>query len=807
MAPSKTSEENSQLVADLHNLSKKSPKLVRSSTYAAPADPSITVRSWKMNEFKYYDVPSPFPTLARGLFTTEIEEPTADTPKYRIVARGYDKFFNVGEVPWTTWQSLEAHTGAPYTLSLKSNGCIVFIAALTPEKLLVTSKHSLGPVKGSPESHAEAGYRWLKKHLASKDKTEEQLAATLWENNWTAIAELCDDDFEEHVLSYPPEKTGLHLHGLNWSTKAFDTLPHAEVDAFAAEWGFITTLTTTLNSIPEVREFTTKIGETGKWQGEALEGFVVRTHVTTPPGGRNQPARSPYAAGSSFFFKVKFDEPYMMYRDWREVTKSLVSAKGPLNQVKLPKAKLKRPETRMYVEWVKGEIQRNPEAFEQYNKGKGIIATRERFLSWCASEEGKKGLKGVQADINLAGASAIVNTTGVQTAEDKKFGKTIILPIAIPGCGKTTISVALAHLFGFGHTQSDDIQVKKAAPVFIKNVQKLLQTHDVVIADKNNHLRQHRQQLRDATANMTPPVRLFALNWSLDKPQSTIHRVCGDRVLLRGDNHQSLRADKAKSHEEVIWKFITQAEDFSDSEVDASVDIDLEKPLEGMLDDAIEGCVRVLGVQRPSQEKIAEALEVAQNYHPVLKKRDQPMRKDAKASKPRYFGLLPEFDLDAVVGGQLMQSAEASQTGKDFWQTLKTKKRIAARPHVTVTHQKSLPAEIELWDRCMELHHMKVPPAFTFRLGDVVWDDRVMAVTVDDIVVESEGGRRQEGSQFVSALPHDVRQRLHITVGTRDPGVAPVEAKALVERWRKGEQVSSMKLEGVVAKGRIKGLY
>lgn len=58
-----------------------------------------------MSEFKYYDVPSPFPTLARGLFTTEVDEGTKRSGRekeYRIVIRGYDKFFNIGEVPWTT---------------------------------------------------------------------------------------------------------------------------------------------------------------------------------------------------------------------------------------------------------------------------------------------------------------------------------------------------------------------------------------------------------------------------------------------------------------------------------------------------------------------------------------------------------------------------------------------------------------------------------------------------------------------------------------------------------------------------------
>jgi len=95
--------EDSQLIHDLHQISKKSPKLIRSTVYSAPSDPSISIRSWKMNEFKYYDVPSPFPTLARGLFSREL--PSGDDPdggpKYQIVARGYDKFFNIGEVPWT----------------------------------------------------------------------------------------------------------------------------------------------------------------------------------------------------------------------------------------------------------------------------------------------------------------------------------------------------------------------------------------------------------------------------------------------------------------------------------------------------------------------------------------------------------------------------------------------------------------------------------------------------------------------------------------------------------------------------------
>ena len=108
----------------------------------------------------------------------------------------------------------------------------------------------------------------------------------------------------------------------------------------------------------------------------------------------------------------------MMYRDWREVTKILLGTKGPLGGARLPSSKLKRPETALYVKWIKGEIGRDRKQFEGFNKGKGIIATRERFLEWMETGEAKEAT--VEEDITS-------NVT---------FGKTIILPIAVPGVGE-----------------------------------------------------------------------------------------------------------------------------------------------------------------------------------------------------------------------------------------------------------------------------------------------------------------------------------------------------------------------------------
>lgn len=192
--------------------------------------------------------------------------------------------------------------------------------------------------------------------------------------------------------------------------------------------------------MPEIQSFTEEISKTGKWKDQPIEGFVVRTYIAESPDApssveevlnvtgekkegrvkRSSNDAPPYPPGSSFFFKVKFDEPYMMYRDWREITKSMLSAK-PGTEPRIPKSKMNRAETRLYKQWLENELRANRAAFDGYTNNKGIIANRERFLEWCEARKNGQSL-------------------GVKEEEkgDKKrrnFGKTVIVPVAIPGCG------------------------------------------------------------------------------------------------------------------------------------------------------------------------------------------------------------------------------------------------------------------------------------------------------------------------------------------------------------------------------------
>ena len=270
----------------------------------------------------------------------------------------------------------------------------------------------------------------------------------------------------------------------------------------------------------------------------------------------------------------------------------------------------------------------------------------------------------------------------------------------------------------------------------------------------------------------------------------------------------------SKSHEEVIWTFINSSQELAPREVDDIVEMELEESVEEAVKRAVEGLVAVMGLEMPSDEKIQEGLDVMRGYTPKFKKPDEP--KDKKL-ETQYFGLLAEVNLEDLLD-RALANANENQPIKDFWKELKTNNRVTKRPHVTIIHRKSIDAERDLWNRCTALHEMSTSvPQFKGVLRNVLWDGRVMAITVEDFdVVEaaegssSSSGESNEGREFVSKLPDDVRSRLHITVGTRYASIKPVEAKSMVEQWRRGEEhdiIKCFKLDvDQVVYGRIKGL-
>jgi len=552
---------------------------------------NITVNSWRFQDWDYKR--DDLPTYARGLFTSKNEK---DQPE--ICIRGYDKFFNTEEVNATKWRNIENNTKGPYELSLKENGCIIFISGLHDGTLLVCSKHSTGARGDETKTHALAGEQWIDKQLAAIGKTREDLARDLRRRNATAVAELCDDAFEEHILAYTGENAGLYLHGININIPEFKTYSGPQVQAFAEEWGFRKTDFLVLDDIQTAKTFLDQVAETGSYNGRDVEGFVIRCKTKDK------------ASGSlvDWFFKYKFEEPYLMYRQWRECTKALIAGKPPRfkKHVKI---------TEEYLLYARRQLAENRGMGKEYAANHGIIKLRDDFLK----------------EKNLKGSDIIREEYAITGGPPKDVAKDIILvPIATLGCGKTTLAIALVHLFGWGHIQNDNIQGKGRPPRFTKEVLTQLEQKPVVFADRNNAQRHERQQIINDVKTLHPEIRLVALNF-VHTPDtiSKIREVTQDRVLARGDNHQTIQAASDKNKvlgimEGFIARFEalnpnSQPDDGFDAVIDLNPTANSRENLETVIAQLSDLFPKLIN-DMPSSEDLDDAISVAlSDYKPDIR--------------------------------------------------------------------------------------------------------------------------------------------------------------------------------------------
>jgi tRNA ligase len=376
------------------------------------------------------------------------------------------------------------------------------------------------------------------------------------------------------------------------------TYPGDQVQTFAAEWGFKKTDFLVINDIQAAKSFLEQVAETGSYQGRDVEGFVIRCKARTMSSG-------PY---SDWFFKYKFEEPYLMYRQWRECTKALISGKPP-------RFKKHTKVTEEYLLYVRKCLAQNSQLGKQYQLNHGIIKLRNDFLK----------------EINLKGSDIIRQEYSQSGGPSQEVSNNVILvPIATIGCGKTTIAIALGHLFGWGHVQNDNITGKGRPPRFTKEVLTQLEDKPVVIADRNNAQRHERRQLLDDVKLTHPHVRLVALNFvhngaTLDK----VRQVTQDRVLARGDNHQTIQAaTDMKKVVGIMEGFIQRFEPLNiwispDDGFDYTIDLDPTKESRENLE-TIVGQLSAqfpkLFTNMPTSEDLDEAIQVAlSDYRPDLR--------------------------------------------------------------------------------------------------------------------------------------------------------------------------------------------
>ena len=155
-------------------------------------------------------------TRARGLFV--------DVPNQRIIARAYDKFFNIGEREETKLEWLKRKFVFPVTAYKKENGFLGLVS-YNPYKddLFIASKST---TKGE-----HAGY--IKEILNSTISPEaiEAIKGYAKENNVTFVFEVIDPINDPHIIEYPNQK--LVLLDIVYNSPLFKKYTYEEVQVVA----------------------------------------------------------------------------------------------------------------------------------------------------------------------------------------------------------------------------------------------------------------------------------------------------------------------------------------------------------------------------------------------------------------------------------------------------------------------------------------------------------------------------------------------------------------------------------------------
>ena len=774
-------------------------------------DRDMMVHSWKFNDFDYKkDV---LPTFARGLFTYR----NPSTRDHEIVIRGYDKFFNIGEVSKTKWAWIKENTKGPYELTVKENGCIIFISGLKDDSLLVCSKHSTGAREDANLSHAIAGERWVDKHLASVGKTRAELSRHLKQLNATAVFELCDDSFEEHILAYPEDQSGLYLHGINFNVPKFTTCSQGEVQKFAETYGMRKTDYFEMQDVDSLRKFLEEAAETGSWDGKDVEGFVIRCKAREGPTD---------PSWHNWFFKYKFEEPYLMYRQWREVTKAMLCGKQP-------KYKKHQEVTGEYLTFARGYFQQNRKLAKEYQANHGIIKLRDAFLE-------KRGLKGSDlVKIENEGGVSQDEGGGVGVTGETEDGKIVLVLIASIGCGKTTLAIALSRLFKWGHIQNDNLSGSPGRPArFARAVVDSLKTSQVAIADRNNHQRRERKQIFDNVGNSAYATKFVALHYVHYRPdidpheyKDRIRKVTQGRVFDRGDNHQTIQA-ASKSQGAIISimeGFLTRFEPVEHDEqpdwaFHTVIDLDIEADTRTNLETALlhlRETFPSLIKKMPTKDEMDEAIGFALNeYQPKAggnrrkPQQDQQVEKDPaqqpKKEKPKpieYFSIQIPYETIYNTLKLTFEALPAEQCS--FYHQLRDSNRIQEAFHITLIHRASLKGlngkpntkNQAMWDKYVNMTSaVEEPIKVKVKLDKVVWDGRLMAIAVN-LDEEFVGGK---GLPCANEVPH-------ITVGTKSPIIKPKESNNLLVMWKadkdvQGEGVCAVDLGGVELYGKVEAV-
>lgn len=199
-------------------------------------------------------------TKARGLYI--------NVPKQKVVARAYDKFFNINERPETKLDMLQYKLTFPAVAYVKENGFLGIVSYNEEdESLFVTTK-----------SCPDGDYAgWLRDMLEAKvpAETREKMRTYARDNNVSFVFECVDMKNDPHIIEYPESK--LFLLDIVYNDMQYRKYSFEQMCSVADEFGLThKEKAFVLESWQEFFDWYYEVvSEDYKYNGREIEGFVV----------------------------------------------------------------------------------------------------------------------------------------------------------------------------------------------------------------------------------------------------------------------------------------------------------------------------------------------------------------------------------------------------------------------------------------------------------------------------------------------------------------------------------------------------
>lgn len=197
---------------------------------------------------------------ARGLFL--------DTEKFKIVARSYEKFFNINQREETKLDTLQRTLEFPVAAYVKENGFLGIVSWNEyTDDLFITSK-------SDPEGEFS---EWLRDMVYTKISEEnlEKMKKYIKENDVSFVFECCDMEHDPHIIDYPESK--LVLLDIVYNTMDFQKYNYEDMAHVGRDLGLtIKKQAYELSTWQEFYDWYFEVLEEDyEYRGYKIEGFVI----------------------------------------------------------------------------------------------------------------------------------------------------------------------------------------------------------------------------------------------------------------------------------------------------------------------------------------------------------------------------------------------------------------------------------------------------------------------------------------------------------------------------------------------------